>query len=95
MPFVSGVLYILSLAKQDSPDLSTLINDPEDRSTDGGGSESEVYDGWKRFPQFSNAHRSALWELVRKRTMPSTRITLMNRLGTIDLSLSSRNLECC
>jgi ribosome biogenesis protein MAK21 len=65
-PFVSGILYVVSQACQAFPDLATLIEDPEDRPahTDADPMlEFEGYDGRNRNPEYSNAHRGALWEL--------------------------------
>lgn len=65
-PFICGLLYVLSQMKNTFPDLSTLIDQPEETIFDDDEpSESRpVYDGRKRNPEHSNAQRSCLWELV-------------------------------
>jgi ribosome biogenesis protein MAK21 len=63
-PFVSGVLYTLSTLHAT---LSPLLKEPEEYH-DGDDSKSDdansMYDGRKRDPEYSNAHRSCLWEMV-------------------------------
>lgn len=65
-PFVCGLLYVISQLRETFPDLSTLVNDPEESVFDDEADSAErpAYDGRKRNPEFSNAHRSCLWELV-------------------------------
>lgn len=65
-PFVCGLLYVLCSLRETFPDLSTLINDPEESIFDDDAPEDRpVYDGRKRDPEYSNANRSCLWEMVR------------------------------
>lgn len=64
-PFVCGLLYVISHLRETFPDLSTLINDPEESIFDDEpASDRPVYDGRKRDPEYSNANRSCLWEMV-------------------------------
>jgi ribosome biogenesis protein MAK21 len=64
-PFICGLLYVLSQLRKTFPDLSTLIDQPEESIFDDEPAESRpVYDGRKRDPEHSNANRSCLWELV-------------------------------
>lgn len=65
-PFVCGLLYVVSHLRQTFPDLSTLVEVPEETifDDDEAPSERPTYDGRKRHPEYSNAHRSCLWEMV-------------------------------
>lgn len=64
-PFVCGLIYVISHLRETFPDLSTLIDDPEESIFDDEpSSERPAYDGRKRDPEYSNANRSCLWELV-------------------------------
>lgn len=64
-PFVCGLLYVISHLRETFPDLSTLMADPEESVFDDEAPEDRpVYDGRKRDPEYSNAHRSCLWEMV-------------------------------
>jgi ribosome biogenesis protein MAK21 len=64
-PFVCGLLYVISHLRETFPDLMTLINEPEESVFDDEPqSERPAYDGRKRDPEYSNAQRSCLWELV-------------------------------
>lgn len=64
-PFVCGLLYVVSHLRETFPDLSTLIDEPEESVFDDEPeSERPVYDGRKRDPEHSNANRSCLWEMV-------------------------------
>lgn len=68
-PFICGLLYVICQLRETFPDLSTLIEDPEESIFDDeAAAERPVYDGRKRDPEHSNAHRSCLWELVRSAT---------------------------
>lgn len=63
--FVCGLLYVVAHLRGTFPDLSTLINDPEESIFDDEPAEKRpVYDGRKRDPEYSNAQRSCLWEMV-------------------------------
>jgi ribosome biogenesis protein MAK21 len=63
--FVCGLLYVVAHLRETFPDLSTLINDPEESIFDDDAPEDRpVYDGKKREPTYANAHRSCLWEMV-------------------------------
>ncbi|PHH80268.1 hypothetical protein CDD80_2291 [Ophiocordyceps camponoti-rufipedis] len=64
-PFICGLLYVADHLRQTFPGLSTLINEPE-RSVfdDEDAQKQEGYDGRKRNPEHSNAHRSCLWEII-------------------------------
>ncbi|KAK0383302.1 hypothetical protein NLU13_9215 [Sarocladium strictum] len=63
--FVCGLLYVVAHLRETFPDLSTLINDPEESIFDDDNPEDRpVYDGKKREPTYANAHRSCLWEMV-------------------------------
>lgn len=65
-PFVCGLLYVLSYLRKTFPDLQTLIQEPEESIFDDEPAEKRpVYDGRKRDPEYSNAQRSCLWEMVR------------------------------
>lgn len=61
-PFIIGLLYVLLQLRKTMPDLSTLLNEPEDMPEDGD--DKDAYDGRKRNPEYSNAHRTCLWEVV-------------------------------
>ncbi|KAH6996677.1 CBF/Mak21 family-domain-containing protein [Ilyonectria sp. MPI-CAGE-AT-0026] len=64
-PFVCGLLYVVSHLRETFPDLSTLIDEPEESVFDDEPeSERPVYDGRKRDPEHSNANRSCLWEMI-------------------------------
>lgn len=73
--FVCGIIYLIMELWGTFPDLSTLLNEPEEHdelegttNTDEQGDEppkpTDAYDGRKRVPEYSNAHRSCLWELM-------------------------------
>ncbi|KAI0176636.1 CBF/Mak21 family-domain-containing protein [Pestalotiopsis sp. NC0098] len=72
--FVCGIMYLIMELWATFPDLSTLLNEPEehDESEGNGNADglddapkpTDAYDGRKRVPEYSNAHRSCLWELV-------------------------------
>lgn len=65
-PFVCGLLYVVAHLRETFPDLSTLIDEPEESVFDDeADGERPVYDGRKRNPEHSNANRSCLWEVVR------------------------------
>ncbi|KAL6896238.1 CBF/Mak21 family domain-containing protein [Trichoderma longibrachiatum] len=64
-PFVCGLLYVVSHLRQTFPDLSTLVESPEESVFDDEEPEKRpTYDGRKRNPEHSNAHRSCLWEVI-------------------------------
>ncbi|KAL7892549.1 CBF/Mak21 family domain-containing protein [Trichoderma sp. SZMC 28014] len=64
-PFVCGLLYVISHLRQTFPDISTLVEEPEESVFDDEAPEDRpTYDGRKRDPVHSNAHRSCLWEVV-------------------------------
>lgn len=65
-PFVCGLLYVVGHLRQTFPDLSTLIDEPEESVFDDDDDKEQrpVYDGRKRDPEYSNAQRSCLWEMV-------------------------------
>ena len=64
-PFVCGLLYVISHLRENFPDLSTLVEEPEESAFDDEpASERTAYDGRKRDPEYSNANRSCLWEVV-------------------------------
>ena len=63
-PFVSGVLYTLSTLHNT---MSPLLKEPEedpDGDEDNLDDAKSKYDGRKRDPEYSNAHKSCLWEMV-------------------------------
>lgn len=63
--FVCGLLYVVSSLQETFPDLATLVNEPEESIFDDDEpGERPVYDGRKRDPEYSNANRSCLWEMV-------------------------------
>jgi len=64
VPFTCGLIYVVSQARRTFPNLGTLIDQAEGRSS-GDSDIAEMYDGRKRSPEYSNAHRSCLWESVR------------------------------
>lgn len=64
-PFICGLLYVVSHLRRTFPDLDTLIQEPEESVFDDEPAEKRpVYDGRKRDPEYSNAQRSCLWEMV-------------------------------
>lgn len=63
-PFVCGLLYVVSHLRGTFPDLATLIEEPEESIFDDPSEQRPVYDGRKRDPEYSNAQRSCLWEMV-------------------------------
>lgn len=64
-PFICGLLYVISHLRQTFPDLSTLVESPEESVFDDEEPENRpTYDGRKRNPEHSNAHRSCLWEVI-------------------------------
>ncbi|KAH8199917.1 hypothetical protein TruAng_005913 [Truncatella angustata] len=74
--FICGIIYLIMELWTTFPDLSTLLNEPEEHDeseaigqTDAANGDTfskatDVYDGRKRVPEYSNAHRSCLWELM-------------------------------
>lgn len=63
--FVCGLLYVVSHLRGTFPDLATLIEEPEESIFDDEPADQRpVYDGRKRDPEYSNAQRSCLWEMV-------------------------------
>lgn len=69
-PFVCGLLYVIGLLRQTFPDLSTLIDQPEESVFDDDEDDIQrpMYDGRKRNPEHSNAQRSCLWEMIPMQT---------------------------
>ncbi|EGX90225.1 CCAAT-box-binding transcription factor [Cordyceps militaris CM01] len=70
-PFVCGLLYVVGHLRQTFPDLSTLIDQPEESVFDDDDDDDikrPVYDGRKRNPEHSNAQRSCLWEMIPMQT---------------------------
>lgn len=65
-PFICGLLYVISQLRQTFPDISTLVEAPEESVFDDEEAPEDrpTYDGRKRNPEHSNAHRSCLWEVV-------------------------------
>ncbi|KAL7924992.1 CBF/Mak21 family domain-containing protein [Trichoderma austrokoningii] len=63
-PFICGLLYVISHLRQTFPDISTLVEQPEESVFDDEPENRPTYDGRKRDPVHSNAHRSCLWEVV-------------------------------
>ncbi|KAJ4151370.1 hypothetical protein LMH87_012072 [Akanthomyces muscarius] len=65
-PFVCGLLYVIGHLRQTFPDLSTLIEQPEESVFDDDEDDIQrpAYDGRKRNPEHSNAQRSCLWEMI-------------------------------
>ncbi|KAF4464643.1 Ribosome biogenesis MAK21 [Fusarium albosuccineum] len=63
--FTCGLLYVVGHLRETFPDLSTLLDEPEESIFDDQPtSERPVYDGRKRDPEYSNANRSCLWEVI-------------------------------
>jgi ribosome biogenesis protein MAK21 len=76
--FVCGILFLTTELCVTFPDLKTLLTDPEEHDETitveaedtiqiANGTEArskDAYDGRKRDPEYSNAHRSCLWELI-------------------------------
>ncbi|KAK9413622.1 putative CCAAT-binding factor domain-containing protein [Seiridium unicorne] len=73
--FICGIIYLIMELWATFPDLSTLLTEPEehDEAVEGNAGEiynddtskpKDAYDGRKRVPEYSNAHRSCLWELL-------------------------------
>ncbi|KAI0484742.1 CBF-domain-containing protein [Xylariaceae sp. FL0804] len=81
--FVCGILYLALELRKTFPDLTTLLDEPEENDFDdeadpnaldapavttadatGPAKSATAYDGRKRDPEYSNAHRSCLWELT-------------------------------
>lgn len=69
-PFVCGLLYVIGHLRQTFPDLSTLIDQPEESVFDDEEEDTPrpMYDGRKRNPEHSNAQRSCLWEMIPMQT---------------------------
>lgn len=64
-PFVCGLLYVVAHLRETFPDLATLIEEPETSVFDDEpAGQRPAYDGRKRDPEYSNAQRSCLWEVV-------------------------------
>lgn len=71
--FVCAALYLISRLESLFPGLRTLLNEPEDTAAVTGDADqgagqkvhSDAYDGRKRQPEYSNAHKTCLWEMVR------------------------------
>lgn len=67
-PFICGALYVIIQLEALVPGLATLIAEPEEhresRQIDSHDELGSSYNGRKRNPEFSNADRSCLWELV-------------------------------
>lgn len=72
--FVCGCLFLLQELRQTFPGLGALIDQPEEHDVENGygtnaqevgtPARTQVYDGRKRDPEYSNAEHSCLWELV-------------------------------
>lgn len=62
--FVCGLLYVVASLRATFPDLATLIQEPEESIFDDDAEDKPVYDGRKRDPEYSNAQRSCLWEMI-------------------------------
>ncbi|KAF5025267.1 hypothetical protein F66182_2652 [Fusarium sp. NRRL 66182] len=63
--FSCGLLYVVGHLRETFPDLSTLLEEPEESTLDDQSANGQqAYDGRKRDPEYSNANRSCLWELV-------------------------------
>lgn len=60
--FACGLLYVVGHLRETFPDISTLIDEAEE--VDEAADEKQKYDGRKRDPEYSNANRSCLWEVV-------------------------------
>jgi ribosome biogenesis protein MAK21 len=60
-PFASGVLYTLSTLHST---MSPLLREPEEHNVGEESQSGAAYDGRKRDPEYSNAHKSCLWEMV-------------------------------
>ncbi|PQK09342.1 hypothetical protein BB8028_0001g14120 [Beauveria bassiana] len=69
-PFVCGLLYVIGHLRQTFPDLSSLIEQPEETVFDDDEEDIQrpAYDGRKRNPEHSNAQRSCLWEMIPMQT---------------------------
>lgn len=69
-PFVCGLLYVIGHLRQTFPDLSTLIDQPEESVFDDDDEDNKrpQYDGRKRNPEHSNAQSSCLWEMIPMQT---------------------------
>ncbi|KAM5367843.1 hypothetical protein ACJZ2D_009848 [Fusarium nematophilum] len=63
--FTCSLLYVIGHVRETFPDLSTLLDEPEESIFDDQpADERPVYDGRKRDPEYSNANRSCLWEVI-------------------------------
>ncbi|KAF4338244.1 ribosome biogenesis MAK21 [Fusarium beomiforme] len=63
--FTIGLLYVVGHLRETFPDLSTLLEEPEESIFDDEpANEKQRYDGRKRDPEYSNANRSCLWEVI-------------------------------
>ncbi|KAG8675452.1 hypothetical protein FPOAC1_001431 [Fusarium poae] len=60
--FTCGLLYVVDHLRETFPDISTLMDEPEEG--DDAMDENQKYDGRKRDPEYSNANRSCLWEVI-------------------------------
>lgn len=75
---ISGVVYLVSELTKASPALKSLISEgaisqktttkndknPEEKSEDAEEDLSELYDGKKRDPNFANADKAKIWEII-------------------------------
>ncbi|CAG7562210.1 unnamed protein product [Fusarium equiseti] len=62
--FICGLLYVVGHLRETFPDISTLLEEPEEMFDDDAANEKQKYDGRKRDPEYSNANRSCLWEMI-------------------------------
>lgn len=85
-PFVCGVLYLISHLRGTFPDLGTLIDEPEESvfDDDEPAEKRPAYDGRKRDPEYSNAQRSCLWEMVSGSVAVASEVTASKLTGSSD-----------
>jgi ribosome biogenesis protein MAK21 len=92
-PFVCGLLYVISHLRNTFPDISTLVEAPEESVFDDEAPEDRpTYDGRKRDPEHSNAHRSCLWEVV---CLYSITFAILSMTNLLNLGSYSKSLPPC
>lgn len=94
-PFVCGLLYVVAHLRETFPDLSTLMNDPEESAFDDDAPEDRpVYDGKKREPIYANAQRSCLWEMVSTRSSTRYKDSITDHSRSRPKLITTRRCHC-
>lgn len=92
--FVCGLLYVVSHLRETFPDLATLVDEPEESPFDDEpSSERPVYDGRKRDPEYSNANRSCLWEMVSNSSAMHTKSTMLTQSRSLSRVITTPRLQ--